>query len=86
MYCMYLFSKLGMALCIQLCVASFVIFESRHIFPLKVMDYIKHTNSSLATKAHVLHSGHLQALMPCSVFVSVSLTALASFVFQSFQL
>lgn len=69
-----------MALCIQLCVASFVIFESRHIFPSKVMDYIKYTNRSLATKEQVLLSGHLQVLMPCSVFVSVSLTALASFV------
>ena len=71
MYWMYLFSKLGMALCIQLCVASFVIFESRQIFPSKFMDYIKYTNRSLATKEHVLLSGHLQVLMPCSVFVSV---------------
>ena len=79
--CIYSLNRLGMALFIQLCVASFVIFESRQIFPSKLMDYINYTNRSLATKEHVLLSGHLQVLMPCSVFVSVSLTAFASFVF-----
>ena len=47
--CIYSVNRLGMALFIQLCVASFVIFESRQIFPSKLMDYINYTNRSLAT-------------------------------------
>ena len=41
--CIYSVNRLGMALFIQLCVASFVIFESRQIFPSKLMAYINYT-------------------------------------------